>query len=173
MKIRLSPRRMRVMLIVMILGLMGTIALEFISLRNSIDTARLQPLDRAEDFAFLGTMDWAPKRLAAQDISFAALFSPPQAPAISKPVETVTPPSERDLRLVAVTLADDQRLAIFSEPGQKDLIRLAVGEELGGWRLVELSGNRAILERAGKSWFLLLADEKPSSASISDLTLQN
>lgn len=70
------------------------------------------------------------------------------APSISPPPPALQPTSislPSDLRLVGIVAATGQRRAVFRKGAQRDSISVVAGDQVGDWRVVEISPESVVL----------------------------
>ena len=90
------------------------------------------------------------------------LFSPSRRPfvapaAVEAPTAPVEAPSEPLLaELVGVVLTTKQRAAMVQEEGASAPRRVAVGQSVAGWRVVEVERSRAVFQRGDETQVLEL-----------------
>jgi hypothetical protein len=99
------------------------------------------PLDALSD-----TRDrpiFAPSRRPPPPPLVEAPYIPPPPP----PVETKPPPEPLMLSLVGTIVGDSHGVALFTENGSQEVIRLRTGESHQGWILRSVQGRNAMLEK--------------------------
>jgi hypothetical protein len=83
---------------------------------------------------------------------------PPPPPVVEKPytppppprVETKPPPEPLTLSLVGTITGDSAGVALFTEKGSQDVVRLRTGESHQGWVLRSVQGRQAMLEKGDR-----------------------
>lgn len=79
-------------------------------------------------------------------------------------IEAASNPEEFDWQLMGVYTREGSVMALFSRAkkiaGQSSHAKIAVGGEVGGWRLVEIQADKAILESGGSRRELILRKPK-------------
>jgi general secretion pathway protein N len=102
------------------------------------------PLDTLSD-----TRDrpiFAPSRRPPPSPVVEAPFVPPPPPR----VETKPPPEPLMLSLVGTIVGDSQGVALFTEKGSQEVVRLRTGEAHQGWVLRSVQGRNAMLEKGDR-----------------------
>jgi general secretion pathway protein N len=111
------------------------------------------------------------------------IFSPsrrPPAPAVfavaaelPKPVPAPPEPTRPPLVLVGTVVGEFQQIGIFLEETTKEMVRLAMGEEHGGWVLRSVDRSGVQFERGARTATLMLRppDKTPASSATSTAEL--
>ena len=75
---------------------------------------------------------------------------PPLEPAAAPaPVVAVPPPPLR-VELVGVVGPPDKRIALLRTQGAADLVRVVVGDLVGGWQVIKVGGDNLTLQQGGR-----------------------
>jgi general secretion pathway protein N len=93
------------------------------------------------------------------------LFLPDRRPSPEEPEEPEAKKPEVDpdlskVSLTAVLITPKETSAWVKDPKEKELVRLHLGDELHGWTVKEILGDRLILVRQGETNTLVLRDYK-------------
>jgi len=93
------------------------------------------------------------------------LFLPDRRPPSKEPEEADVKKPEVDpdlskVSLTAVLITPKETAAWVKDPKEKELVRLHLGDELHGWTVKEILGDRLILVRQGDTDTLVLRDYK-------------
>ncbi len=93
------------------------------------------------------------------------LFLPDRRPPEEEPEEADPQTPEPDVNLSridlnAVLITPKETLAWVRDPAEKELVELHPGDELHGWTVKEIQGDRLVLERQGETDTLILRDYK-------------
>jgi general secretion pathway protein N len=93
------------------------------------------------------------------------LFLPDRRPSPKEPEEAGEKKPEIDpdlskVSLTAVLITPKETSAWVKDPKEKELVRLRLGDELHGWRVKEILGDRLVLVRQGDTNTLVLRDYK-------------
>lgn len=94
------------------------------------------------------------------------LFSPARRPpaTVAAPAPgTGTPVSKPAWTLIGTVLTPGRRSALFLKPGHREFVRLELGMQEEGWELVDVSTDAAFLERQGRRYEFLLAEQRAGS----------
>ena len=96
------------------------------------------------------------------------LFSPTRRPA-PEPAGAAPIQGEREaqLKLVGVAAAGDLRVAVLQENGSS-LHRARVGEEVAGWRVVEIARDHVLVERGSELRELALSFGEPAPGVVAN-----
>jgi type II secretory pathway component PulC len=84
------------------------------------------------------------------------LFSPNRRPPLEDPMMTSVS-KDFDFELKGVVIDDDVRTALFRRRADGQIVRLTKGDEIEGWRLLEVELDFVVIERDGQEEVLELA----------------
>jgi hypothetical protein len=100
-----------------------------------------------------------PSPLAAQSLDLLSatrkrpLFSPtrrppaPPAPIVNAPEAPPPPPPPPDVALFGIVMdGDEARAVVRTGPAQK-IMRVRIGDDIGGWKVSQIEGRRLVLSR--------------------------
>jgi hypothetical protein len=118
------------------------------SAQNPLDS--MSPLGDIEEYAIV----------TERPLFFPDRRPPSEEPEEETPVEPEQPSDLDRMDLNAVLITPSESSVWVRDPSKKELIRLRLGDDLGGWSVKEILADRVLLERQGAKDTLVLRDYK-------------
>jgi len=116
-----------------------------------------------------------PSPLAAQPLDRLSatrerpLFSPtrrlPPTPVVSAPQPPPPPPPPPDVALFGIVMESDEAHAVVRTGADGKIMRVRVGDDIGGWKVAQIEGRRLVLSRDDRiATFMMFAGNSANGA---------
>jgi hypothetical protein len=99
---------------------------------------------------------------------------PPPPPVVAAPEPPPPPPPPPDVALFGIVMDGDEAQAVVRAGPAAKIMRVRVGDDIGGWKVAQIDGRRLILSLDDRiATFLMFAGNSPNGASPVDRETQS